>query len=122
MRSGGSELYEILKGTVAETEEAGKKVANFDHALTAHAARLLGTNELTDVRGTVAELHDDTGQMRVVTVALAGQLKARTDEVALLRQRLELARSEAMLDVLTGLNNRRGFEEAARTLAQSPTA
>ena len=48
--------------------------------------------------------------------AASEQLEQRTAEVRQLTQQLEQARAEALLDPLTGLKNRRGFERAVAEL------
>lgn len=48
-----------------------------------------------------------------MTAGLAAQLQASTDHVTHLTQKLQVAESQALLDALTGLRNRRGFEQAA---------
>jgi diguanylate cyclase len=57
----------------------------------------------------------------MVTSELSDQLKRSAEEVQTLTQRLEQAQTEALLDPLTGLHNRRGLErsiaEAGGTLA-----
>ena len=59
-----------------------------------------------------ADLLNDTGRMRAVTAALSARLRASTEEVNLLTESLERAQNEALLDPLTGLRNRRGFEQS----------
>jgi len=64
------------------------------------------------VRDVVAELLADTQHMCLVTSELSDQLKRSAQEVQTLTQRLEQAQTEALLDPLTGLNNRRGLERS----------
>ncbi len=51
-----------------------------------------------------------TQRVRAVTVQLAETLAACVREMSPLSERLDQAHSEALLDPLTGLKNRRGFE------------
>jgi diguanylate cyclase len=106
------ELYRILKDTAANTEVAGERVSDFDAALAGHAQQLAGVQVPEVVRGAVTDLRSDTGKMRAMTVELSTQLKASTQKVTVLTEDLERAISEALLDALTGLKNRRGFERA----------
>jgi diguanylate cyclase len=53
---------------------------------------------------------------------LVAKLEASRQEVASLRQEVHRARSEALLDPLTGLSNRRGFDRALADCLRSPEA
>jgi diguanylate cyclase len=58
----------------------------------------------------------DTQKMQGVTQDLSAKLQARTNEVNSLTESLRRAQSEALLDSLTGLKNRRGLERAVEDL------
>jgi diguanylate cyclase len=62
----------------------------------------------------------DTQKMQSVTQHLSAKLQARTDEVNSLTESLRRAQSEALLDSLTGLKNRRGLERAVEDLLREP--
>jgi diguanylate cyclase len=110
------ELYRILKDTAANTEVAGEKASVFDRSLAGHSQQLAQLDVPEGVRDTVTDLRIDTGTMRAVTAELAAKLRASTEEVTQLTESLQRAQSEALIDALTGLKNRRGFEQAARAL------
>ena len=110
------ELYRILKDTAANTEQADQRAAEFDVALTTHAQQLATTQAPTALQETVADILSDTGKMRVMTAELSAKLKASSEEVSVLTQNLQQARAAALLDPLTGLKNRRGFEEAVKEM------
>ena len=57
-------------------------------------------------------------KMRALTAELSAQLRASTQEVTALSERLQRAETEALLDALTGLRNRRGFEQSANEIAR----
>ncbi|GAB4037951.1 MAG: GGDEF domain-containing protein [Rubrivivax sp.] len=59
----------------------------------------------------VAAVREGTDAMRAATDALQGQLDAARAEVTRLRGELERAREEALCDGLTGLANRRAFDQ-----------
>jgi diguanylate cyclase len=114
------ELYRILKDTAVNTQVAGEKASEFDQALTDRAGQLAGAPAPETVRDAVADLLSDTGKMRSMTAELSAKLKASTDEVSALTENLQRAQIEALLDPLSGLKNRRGFEQAARELRLRP--
>jgi diguanylate cyclase len=106
------ELYRILEDTAANTQQADQKAAEFDQALTTHTQQLATTHAPQAVQETVADLLSDTGKMRAMTAELSAKLKASTAEVSVLTENLRQAQAAALLDPLTGLRNRRGFEES----------
>jgi diguanylate cyclase len=110
------EVYRILKDTAANTKVAGEKASDIHQALAGHAQQLAGVQAPEAIRDTVADLRSDTGKMRAMTAELSAKLKASTEEVNALTENLQLARSEALFDSLTGLKNRRGFERAVSEL------
>jgi diguanylate cyclase len=110
------EMYRILKDTAANTEVAGERACAFDRALAGHAEQLTCARAPATIRDTVSDLRTDTQKMRAMTAELSAKLQASKEEVAVLTESLQLARSEALFDSLTGLRNRRGFEQAVTEL------
>jgi diguanylate cyclase len=112
------EVCRILQATAANTEVAGEKASAFGEALAGHAKRLAGAPAPEAIQATVSDLRTDTGRMRVMTAELSAQLQATKEEVTVLTENLELALSQALIDSLTGLKNRRGFEQAVSVQLQ----
>ena len=102
----------LLEETSHAAQSAGAHASHFEHALEGHTERLKEMNGLEMIRDVVTELLADTQHMCLVTSELTEQLKRSAVEVQTLTQRLEQAQSEALLDPLTGLNNRRGLERS----------
>ncbi len=102
----------LLEETSHAAESAGAHASHFGQALEGHTARLQQTVGLEMIRDVVAEVLTDTQHMCLVTSELSEQLKRSAHEVQTLTQRLEQAQTEALLDPLTGLNNRRGLERS----------
>jgi diguanylate cyclase len=106
-------LRYLLEETSHATQSAEAHATHFGQALEGHTARLRQqTIGLEMIREVVGELLADTQHMCLVTSELSEQLKRSGQEVQSLTQRLEQAQTEALLDPLTGLNNRRGLERA----------
>jgi diguanylate cyclase len=95
---------------------AGERARNIDQSFAGHAERLATAQAPAALQTTVADLRTDTGRMRSLTGELAARLEDSTREVAQLTESLQRARREAQLDPLTGLKNRRGFEQATQQL------
>jgi diguanylate cyclase len=109
-------IRERLRFLLAETshaaESAGAHASQFGQALEGHTERLKRTIGIETIRDLVAELLTDTQHMCMATSELSDQLKRSAAEVQVLTQRLEQAQTEALLDPLTGLSNRRGLERS----------
>ncbi len=70
------------------------------------------------LRRVLGELVRDAQHMRSVALDLSQKLESSTREVSLLSESLQRTQSEALLDSLTGLKNRRGLESAIEDLAR----
>lgn len=114
-------LRYLLEETSHATQSAGAHATHFGQALEGHTARLRQqTIGLEMIREVVGELLADTQNMCLATSELSEQLKRSAQEVQTLTQRLEQAQTEALLDPLTGLNNRRGLERAIQEAGGFP--
>ncbi len=110
------QLRNLLEETAQSTATASDQAAQFGHSLQGHAKVLEGPQEPEALREIVAELLVGTQKMQHVTADLSAKLQARTNEVNALTENLRRAQSEALLDSLTGLKNRRGLERAVEDL------
>jgi diguanylate cyclase len=70
----------------------------------------------------IDRLVQETALMQATTAGLVQRFAERLREVERLSQDLERAQSEALLDPLSGLKNRRGFERAVHTIFASGEA
>jgi diguanylate cyclase len=108
-------LEEAAQAAAAALEDSGQ----FEAALRDTRSRLTGASSLESVHAIIAELARETTRMHSATEAVHEKLESRAREVEHLTQQLEQAKTEALLDPLTGLKNRRGFELAVRELTVS---
>ncbi len=99
----------MLQTMGASAQAVGTHSERFDSAL-AGWQRALERGEAGDPER-VAEMRHDTLTMRQATGALSAQLAGAHAEVARLRGELERLREEALSDGLTGLANRRAFDQ-----------
>jgi diguanylate cyclase len=103
-------LQSLLDDTSRIATSAGEEASQFTQTLQLHQGQLLQPLALDLVQSIVADLIADTERMRMTTTELAEQLERSAREVRTLTEQLEHAEKEALLDPLTGLLNRRGFE------------
>lgn len=112
-------LRDVLEEAAQTAATALEGSGEFEAALRDTRTRLDAAASLESVHSIIAELARETARMHSATEAVHEKLDARAREVELLTQQLEQAKSEALLDPLTGLKNRRGFELAVSELATS---
>jgi len=115
------QLRTLLEDTAQSAASASVQAAEFGQSLETHAKELAAPLDAQAIRAVVAEMLRDTNKMRAATSDLSAKLKASTDEVNTLTESLRRAQSEALLDSLTGLKNRRGLERAVEELLREPT-
>jgi len=113
-------LCEKFRTLIEETTQASTVVAEdtgrYRQALEQSRNQLSEAGTLESVRGVVAELISETQRMEGTARTTSERLDDRTQKLRLLTEQLQLARAEALLDPLTGLRNRRGFERAIEEL------
>ena len=114
------QLRNLLEDTAQSTATASDQAAEFGHSLQGHAKVLEIPQNPERLREIVAEMLVGTQKMQHVTADLSAKLQARTAEVNALTENLRRAQSEALLDSLTGLKNRRGLERAVEDLLREP--
>ncbi len=114
LRRTGDQVSAELGRMLELLEAAGRDTSSFSLALSKIADRLQPEGELRKIVETVvlANRH-----MESKTRQLEGELDRSAAEIRSLRQGLETFKREAMTDPLTGLFNRRAFDEKLRQAA-----
>src|SRR5262245_57208509 len=100
-----SVLHEVLRGA----RRAGADLAYLKATLEQRQRELAAPLEQMALRAAVSSLIGDTENVRVLTGELIDCMEGSARQVQALRARLMKAETEALLDPLTGLANRRGF-------------
>jgi diguanylate cyclase len=111
-----AKLRQLLDEAARSTAGASEQVGKFEETLEGQEQLLGASRDGEVVRRVICELLGGTRQMLAVTTALSTTLAACAHEIVTMSERLEQAQSEALLDPLTGLNNRRGFRRAVERL------
>jgi len=114
----GQTLDQILQDIVLSARSVGADVSRFTSALEQHGHELDRPCEQIVIRAIVSALIGDTQQMRTLTSALMERMTASAQEAQELRLRLRQTQAEALFDGLTGLRNRRGFEQDVLALRE----
>lgn len=110
-----NKLIELLERTEADT---GKRVETLD----GYQAELEQSLTLDGVRSIVAAIAAETRVMTEEHERLHQRLSAASSELTQLRARLQSARRESMIDGLTGVSNRKGFDSALSDAADASGA
>jgi len=103
-------LRTLLEETAQNTATASAEAAQFDQSLQDHAGKLTQNLDNAALRQIIGDMMQDAQHMRSVAFELSRKLETSTREVTVLTESLQRTQSEALLDPLTGLKNRRGLE------------
>jgi diguanylate cyclase len=106
-----AEVCRLLADIVQIVVDAGLDLNKYSAVLNSCSKRLESADDLREIRKLVHTIQDDTRSMSDSNRAIAGTLKDRAAEIDQLRAELDKVRREAVKDPLTGLANRRAFDE-----------
>lgn len=107
-------FQKILTGMAESAAQAGDETARFGSSLS-RLSEALGSGTAAHDAEALAEMLQGTRQMTQAVEALQSRLEESQHEIGLLREEVRRARSESLLDSLTGLANRRAFDERLAT-------
>jgi diguanylate cyclase len=126
------DLFERYFGTVAETQalretsqrlesavaqlvgflsKAGVNTAHYGETLRSASGQLRDSNKIEDIRSVVASVLAETKKMAEQHRQLQYELTSSAREMSQLRENIVSARREAQTDALTGIANRKFFEQ-----------
>lgn len=111
-------IFSMLNDVIKIVSTAGVDVSKFGAILSETTQCLTSIDDAREVRKVVEGIVTETQTMLQVNRQYEGKLKHTTEEIELLRKELSKVRQEASQDTLTGLANRKTFDE---TLADSIT-
>ena len=106
-----TEVCRLLADIVQIVIDAGLDLTKYSALLKSCTSRLKNADDVRDIRKVVRTLLSDTQNMSESNRHVAGALKDRAAEIDMLRAELDRVRQEAIHDPLTGLSNRRAFDE-----------
>ena len=109
----------LIEAMSVSLDAAGNEVNRYEQSLQECAAQLSTDIEADELRGLVDGLITSTQQMNAGNAALQNHLEESRHEADALREELAKVRVEANSDALTGLANRKGFEDRVRELEAS---
>jgi diguanylate cyclase len=114
-----TEFRNLLDQLMKATADSHKRTASYGDKLRAFAGELSGHASAGDapLQGSVTRLLADTNSVKEAIRLLLHNFHESRKEVERLRRELAHVRDEALTDALSGLMNRKGFDNALTTVA-----
>lgn len=107
-----SGFQQVLDNVSQSTSEARDQTSRFSNSLEQWSEGVKESETAPGLAEGITQLLGDTRDMHKAVVVLQDRLAESQHEIELLRQEVNRARDEALSDGLTGLTNRRGFDQA----------
>jgi diguanylate cyclase len=117
----GAGLQKVMRSIAASASQTGERAGLFGTQLD-DLSLALRSNDVAALTPQLDEALAGTEQMKHSAQALQLQVEASQSEIAQLRSDLDRARGEALLDPLTRLLNRKGFDQQIAALLGEPPA
>ncbi len=111
---------QVLDSMAASAAQAGQESARFDTSLSAWVEQLLNNQASPAQADVLQELLSGTREIRGALGELQRRLDSSQSEIHDLREEVQRARGEALLDGLTGLANRRAFDQQLQQCISTP--
>lgn len=104
-------LQSAIETVMAVIAEAGGDTSRFGETIQVLSNQLTGREGDTQVKSVLSKIVGESHAMTARTRQLESNLEAASSEISVLRETLESARREAITDALTGLGNRKCFND-----------
>ncbi|WP_305909162.1 GGDEF domain-containing protein [Methylomarinum sp. Ch1-1] len=115
-------LQALIENTANTVQDSSTQVASVGEHVSASSLKLEGIDNLSDVKNVLSGIVAETRELLKISNILKTKLNEANDEMARLRSELSMVREMATTDGLTGLLNRRAFDEILVKLIDSPLA
>ncbi len=118
METLGTNMTDVINAVMAKLEAAGREAEQYSSQLNAASDELGTQRSAGDLRAVVQGLLGATKAMEERTKNLEGELQRSSAQVNDLRAKLDNVRKESLTDPLTGIANRKAFDDAAEQAMQ----
>ena len=116
----GTRVLDEIKQVLAMIDAASGTTTSYSESLADASAKLAGTSDRETLRAVIERLIEGTRDMEVNNRKLESSLSASRQEIEQLQQNLAVVRTESQTDALTGLSNRKLFDNAlVKALAEA---
>ena len=116
------DIRHLLRKLAESTKETDDHAHRFDTSLHAYGDTLKQNPDPARLVDLIKNMADDTSRMIGSMQDLQSELAASRQKVEKLHLELQSARGEALIDQLTGILNRRGFENSAKIALSNQAA
>ncbi len=114
------EISQRLEGSVQRAlgllSKAGDEARQYNESLGESAASLADTGEVNQAAEIIRSVMQETQEMMARSDQLEQQLNRSTAEIETLRKQIEDVSREAMTDALTGIGNRKQFDQRLKQM------
>jgi len=107
-------LQSAVETVMTVISEAGGDTSRFGDTIQTLSDQLTAKTGEAHVKSVLSKILGETNAMTARSRQLESNLEAASTEISNLRENLESARREALTDVLTGIGNRKLFDEELR--------
>ncbi|MDD0812054.1 GGDEF domain-containing protein [Curvibacter sp. RS43] len=115
------EMQRLMKTVSDSASETGHQAGTFGVQLNELSEVLETQSADTTLKPHLERVREGTVGMKLAVDTLQNRVNQSQSEIQRLRSDLERTREEAMLDPLTGLLNRKGFDQRLQALLSHPT-
>jgi diguanylate cyclase len=120
MNTIGGEMERLMASMAQSASHTGDRAGTFGDQLTGLTSAL-ASRDVEQLKPRLTEVLVGTAEMKSSVDALRNKVISSQEEINRLRSDLDRARDDAILDPMTGILNRRGFEKRIESLlAQKP--
>jgi len=118
----GERIETAISQVMEALGDAGGDAADYGKKLAAVSGKLNEDTQANQVRTIVTEILSDTRRMQERTKHLEGRLEESLSEVNQLRVRLDEVKQDALTDALTGISNRKHFDNSIDEIIEEAAA
>ena len=107
----GVRVMDEIDQVMAMIDAAAGTASNYSESLNSVSDKLINTKDRDGLRSIVESLVATANEMKQNNEALEQRLNASKEEITQLQENLAVVRTESLTDPLTGLSNRKHFDE-----------
>ncbi|MHC5076932.1 MAG: GGDEF domain-containing protein [Planctomycetota bacterium] len=110
------ETQKILQEVLSKVLNTTDDTAAYSNKLKSYSQKLNEASDLSEIKHLMKEIIEETSKMENSSRSLQARLEKATVETKALRNKLEKKERETLVDVLTGLHNRKAFDKKLKEL------
>ena len=124
--AGVEDIHSAVKAAVesvlGELEDLGTDISNFSSVLSSSGDSLAGDPTKEELNRLLKELVHETARTKSRSEEVEGSLQAMAEELVELRSQVDQLSKDSLTDALTGVPNRRAFDQGMQRMMAEATA